>query len=161
MTQVRFTPIPSEHARAFWNGGLDANGMAPERQISDGEGVPCRHCLRPVAAGEPYLILAYRPFPALQPYAEVGPIFLHAEPCEAYDEGERTPDMYLEGEPRIVRGYDRDDRIIYGSGRIVAPQDMAGYASALLDDPATAYVHVRSSQNNCFACRIDRVDVFS
>ncbi len=56
--------------------------MPPERRTSNGVGVPCRHCLRNVEAGRDYLILAYRPFPALQPYAETGPIFLHAEPCE-------------------------------------------------------------------------------
>ena len=29
-------------------------------------------------------------------------------------------------------------------------------ARAVLDDPRVAYVHVRSSTNNCFTCRIDR-----
>ena len=156
MARVRYTPIPSEHAREIWTGGQDAHGMQPERHLSDGVGVPCRHCLQEVQAGEAYLVLAYRPFPEPQPYAEVGPIFLHAEPCGAYDETDKTPEMYLRGEPRIVRGYGRDDRIIYGTGRIVEPQGIARYAAELLDDPATAYVHVRSSENNCFACRIDR-----
>ena len=157
MASVRFTPIPTEHAQAIWAGGRDANGMLPERHLSDGTDVPCRHCLRGVQAGQPYLILAYRPFPEAQPYAEVGPIFLHAAPCEAYVETEKTPEIYLGRQARIVRGYDRDNRIIYGTGRIVEPDEIAGYAAELLDDPATAYVHVRSSQNNCFACRIDRV----
>ena len=53
---------------------------APERQVSDGSAVPCRHCLSDVAAGEPFLILAHRPFPEAQPYAETGPIFLRAGP---------------------------------------------------------------------------------
>lgn len=156
MARVRYTPMPTEYAQDIWAGGRDAHGMQPERHLSDGTGVPCRHCLREVQAGEPYLILAYRPFLEAQAYAEVGPIFLHAEPCEAYDENDKTPEMYLLGEPRIVRGYDGDNRIIYGSGKIVEPQEIARYAAELLDDPATAYVHVRSSQNNCFACRIDR-----
>ena len=30
----------------------DAYGMTPERRLSDGDGVPCRHCLRNVGAGE-------------------------------------------------------------------------------------------------------------
>ena len=156
MPRVRFTPIPTEHAQSYWTGGLDAHGLKPERQISDGTGVPCRHCLSAVAAGEPYLILAYRPFAELQPYAEVGPIFLHATPCSAYDDNETIPAIYVGGEPRILRGYNSDNRIIYGTGKIVQPREISAYAEEVLGDPATAYVHVRSSMNNCFACRIDR-----
>jgi hypothetical protein len=158
MTGIHVSPIPTVHARAIWNGDTDAHGMAPERHVSDGDGVPCRHCLQHVAAGEPYLILAYRPFPDAQPYAEVGPIFLHAEPCPAYRDHDRVPAMILAGEPRIVRAYGRDDRIRYGTGKVVAPEAIADYARTLLDDPETAYVHVRSSTNNCYAFRIDRSD---
>lgn len=157
MPALQFTPMPSAQAQIYWKGGSDAHGLPPERHVSGGVGVPCRHCLGEVAAGEDYLILAYRPFPDLQPYAEVGPIFLHASPCHAYDGKAAVPAMYLDGEPRILRGYGRDNRIIYGSGRVVPPENMAAYAATLLDDPATAYVHVRSATNNCFACRIDRV----
>ena len=60
----------SQWAVALQRGGPDAYGMPPERRISDGDGVPCRHCLRTVAAGKDYLVLAYRPFPEFQPYAE-------------------------------------------------------------------------------------------
>ena len=60
---IRFVAMPTEEVAALQPGGPDAHGQAPERQISDGDGVPCRHCLTRVAKGEPYLILAYRPFP--------------------------------------------------------------------------------------------------
>lgn len=148
--------MPTEHARRYWAGGMDAHGRKPERHVSDGTGVPCRHCLRDVAAAEHYLILAYCPFTELQPYAEVGPIFLHADPCDAYRDVGAVPAMYLRGEPRILRGYDRNDRIVYGTGKIVEPDHMAEYAGELLDNPDVAYVHVRSSTNNCFACRVER-----
>lgn len=67
MTTILFNAMPTEIARAYQSGALDANGQLPERYISDGDGVPCRHCLQDVAAGEPYLILAYRPFPKCSP----------------------------------------------------------------------------------------------
>ena len=54
---IRFLAMPTQTAAAYWNGGDDAYGMKPERKISDGDGVPCRHCLRLVGAGDPYLIL--------------------------------------------------------------------------------------------------------
>ena len=84
---IRFNALPTDSVRALQCDGADAYGLVPERKVSDGDGVPCRHCLEGVAAGEDYLILAYRPFPALQPYAETGPIFLHARECERAEPG--------------------------------------------------------------------------
>ena len=77
---ITFYPMPTEQARAYQSGGTDAYGMVPERRVSDGDGVPCRHCLQMVPAGAPYLVLAHRPFPALQPSAETGPVFVCADP---------------------------------------------------------------------------------
>ncbi len=156
MTAIRITPIPTETAMALWASGPDANGMPPERHISDGDGVPCRHCLKNVDAGDAYLILAHRPFDAAQPYAEVGPIFLHADPCDAYADHGQVPELHRGGEPRIVRGYGSDSRIVYGTGRVVTGDEIADYAAELLSRDDIAFVHVRSSTNNCYAFRIDR-----
>jgi hypothetical protein len=158
MTDLKFLPIPTETVRAYQSGALDPNGQVPERHISDGGGTPCRHCLANVAAGEPYLILAHRPFPAPQPYAEQGPIFLHADPCQAYGEAGEIPAMLLESETMIIRGYGRDDRIKYGTGQVVETTALADRAAALLVRDDVAYLHVRSARNNCFQCRIERSD---
>lgn len=152
---IRFLPMPTETATAYWNGVDDAYGMKPERQISDGDGVPCRHCLRLVGAGEPYLILAHRPFPALQPYAETGPVFLHAEPCKAHEPSEKIPPM-LTSRDYIVRGYSRTDRILYGTGAVVANAQITAYAEDLLARDDVAYLHIRSARNNCYQCRVER-----
>ena len=69
----------TELVKRLQDGGTDANGQKPERHVCSGGMMPCRHCLADIKAGEPYLILAHRPFPSAQPYAEQGPIFLHAE----------------------------------------------------------------------------------
>lgn len=152
---IRFLPMPTETAAAYRNGGKDAYGMDPERQISDGDGVPCRHCLRLVGAGEPYLILAHCPFPALQPYAETGPIFLHAEACAAYEPSKEMPPI-LTSRDYIVRGYSVENRILYGTGAVVANADIPDYAASLLARDDVAYLHIRSARNNCFQCRIER-----
>ena len=72
MTALRWLALPSAPVAALRAGGLDANGQPPERHVSDGDGNSCRHCLEDIAAGVPMLILAWRPFPAPQPYAELG-----------------------------------------------------------------------------------------
>lgn len=156
MTKILFSSMPTDQARAYWSGAVDAYGHPPEVHISQGGGVPCRHCLQGVAEGEPYLILAYRPFPQRQPYAETGPIFLHAEPCERYPETDRIPPMILSREPRLLKGYGDNDRIVYGTGEIVASADLAAAAAKILARDDISYVHVRSALNNCFSCRVDR-----
>lgn len=155
MPAINFVALPVDLVRTLQNGGLDSNGQKPEHRVSDGEGVPCRLTLRPVPKGEPYLILAHRPFPAPQPYAEIGPIFVHARSLDRWPEGDAIPPALAS--PRyIIRGYGHDDRIVYGTGRIVATPDIPAEAEATLADPAIAYVHVRSASNNCYQCRIDR-----
>lgn len=153
--QIQFKALPTEAVRALQHGGSDAYGLKPERRISEGDGTPCRHCLRNVEAGHAYLILAYRPFPALQPYAETGPIFLHADECERAVEAE-TPPAMLVSPDYIVRGYGADDRIVYGSGAVTPTNAIAARAQALFERDDIAYVHVRSARNNCYQCRIER-----
>ena len=153
---LRYTPMPSAIAASFRRGEPDAYGMVPERHTSDGQGMPCRHCLKNIAAGDDYLILAYRPFPALQPYAETGPIFLHAEECPAYEE-EAVPPILTTSRDYLLRGYSRDDRIIYGTGAVTPVDELVGKAADILGRDEVAYVHVRSARNNCYQCRIDAV----
>lgn len=156
MSTIRFTAMPATEAEAFWNGGLDAYGHLPETIISDGPGHPCRHCLANIEAGEPLMVLAYRPFPAMQPYAETGPIFLHKTPCRRYAAEEVLPPVLAGSRDFIVRGYGNNDRIVYGTGAVSATADIPTYAATLLERPEIAYVHVRSARNNCFQCRIDK-----
>lgn len=156
MTAIRFLALPTEQVRALQAGGPDAYGLTPEKRFSDGAGIPCRHCLTEVAAGEAYLILAHRPFAARQPYAETGPIFLHAAPCERHAESAKTPAMFLEWEQLLMKGYSADERIVYGTGQVLATAEVAAAAARLLEHPGIAFVDLRSAKNNCFQARIVR-----
>ncbi len=149
-----FEAIPTTLVRHYQAGGADANGQAPERQVAVGSANPCRHCLAMIPEGAGMLVLAHRPFPSVQPYAEVGPIFLCADPCEP-GSGEALPEM-LASPDYIVRGYGADDRIVYGTGGVVPTGAIAARAEALFEDARVAYVHVRSARNTCFQCRIER-----
>ncbi len=156
MTGFKFIALPTKTVRALQAGAADANGQAPERDISDGSAVPCRHCLSDVAAGEPFLILAHRPFREAQPYAETGPIFLHAEPCERHGEMAEVPALFLSRAQALIRGYGADDRIVYGTGQVIPSAEIGAVAQDLLVRPEVAYLHLRSASNNCYQCRIER-----
>jgi hypothetical protein len=157
MTALRFVSMPTAEALAFQAGAPDTNGQAPERHVAEEEGrLPCRHCQRPISAGEAYLILAYRPFPAAQPYAELGPIFLHAEPCERHPDSAELPEMFRDWKNVLIRGYGPDDRIVYGTGEVVPPPGVTAAAERILARADVGYVHLRSSTNNCYQLRIER-----
>ena len=69
--------------------------------------------------------------------------------------GAALPEM-LASPDYIVRGYGADDRIVYGTGGVIATEGIPARAADLLADPAIAYVHIRSARNNCYQVRIDR-----
>ncbi|MGB3313795.1 MAG: DUF1203 domain-containing protein [Albidovulum sp.] len=151
-----YDAMPTENVAALRAGGPDANGQPPERgAISSGQGTPCRHCLDQVPEGAEYLILAHRPFPELQPYAECGPIFLCAAECARW-EGAAPPPILKSSTSYLLKAYSPDHRIRYGTGRILPKDGVIAYAATLLEDGETAFVDIRSAVNNCFLLRIRR-----
>lgn len=146
--------ISTKHYEHFRSGGADANGQPPVIIKAEGGANPCRHCLGLIADGEPKLVLSYRPFDVLQPYAEVGPIFLHQAGCSRYESNE-LPRWFAFLDPAAIRGYDADHWIRYDTGRIVRGAELTDMATSILADPSISYVHIRS-KFGCFQCRVDR-----
>ncbi|MCY0095250.1 DUF1203 domain-containing protein [Hoeflea ulvae] len=151
--QIRFEPMDMATAEHLRGGGADSYGNVAERKVSDGAGVPCRCCMRLVGKGEPYLVAAWRPFSATHAYAETGPVFLHAEPCTAATvEPDQLP-AFLESPDYILRGYDADERIVYGTGGVIRREAIPARIRQLLGAPGVKAVHIRSSRNNCYHCK--------
>ncbi|MDF3415270.1 DUF1203 domain-containing protein [Sulfitobacter sp. M57] len=153
---MQFTALPTATIRALQKGACDAYGMACETTISDGTGNPCRHCLREIPAGAAMLILAYRPFDTLHAYAETGPIFLCADICAQGGGDASLPEILTSSPDYLLKGYCAQDRVAYGTGKIVAPDDIPAYVETVFANPKVAYIHVRSARNNCYQLRIDR-----
>lgn len=152
---MHYTALPTDIVRAYQDGAPDAYGNTPEAAVSDGHGNPCRHCLNNIPKGAGMLILAYRPFDGLHPYAETGPIFLCADHC-ARGGGTPVPAILQSSPDYLVKGYSSEDRIVYGTGAVIPAPDIATRAADLFKDARVAYLHVRSSRNNCYQARIDR-----
>lgn len=153
---VLFHALPTNDVRKLQAGQPDYYGQVPEQAVSDGLGTPCRHCLSDTPKDKTMLILSYRPFQDDQPYAEVGPIFLCGDNCERFETSVRLPAILRTSPDYLIKGYSDDDRIVYGTGQIVAPKDMVGACESIFTDPAVAYIHVRSARNNCYQCRVTR-----
>ena len=154
MNQIIYTPLATEFVVAMRNGAPDAYGLPAEHATSDGTGMPCRHCLNDIPAGAGMLIFAHRPFAALQPYAETGPIFLCADVCTAYT-GDSVPPILSSRAGYLVKGYTADERIHYGTGKIVTSCRIVRLCCRSAGPRRdNAFVDVRSASNNCFMTRI-------
>jgi hypothetical protein len=106
-----------------------------------------------VPAGREYLIVAARPFPEVQPYAETGPIFLCAEDCQPWT-GDGVPPVLGSAPDYLLKGYSPDHRIVYGTGDVIPACELPMRAAAILADERVTFVDVRSARNNCFQARI-------
>ncbi len=153
MQTLRYIPITTEEVTAYRQGKLDYNQQIPEP--ADGTGSPCRHCLNDIANDETSLLLGYRPFPRPDPYAESGPIFIHATNCEYYAH-RSVPAIIKDREQIIIRGYDKNNRIIEGTGKVINTESVESEAHKLFTDDRVDYLHIRSVTNNCYFCRVER-----
>lgn len=152
----RFHALDTGIVRKLQGGAPDANGQTPERLVSDGAGNPCRHCLREIPKGAPMLVLAHRPFAQMHPYAEVGPIFLCANPCTRGGGTDTLPEILTTSPDYLVKGYSADERIVYGTGAVVPTDTLRRVIDSIFDNPNVAFVHLRSARNNCYQARAER-----
>ena len=152
---VKFTALASHTVDTMLSGGLDANGQPPEPVLSEG-GYPCRHCLRDIGPGQRLLLYSHRPFETIQPYAESGPIFLCADGCERHPEGEELPPILKTRHRVLIRGYTDDERICAGTGAVINTAVIVSACEAIFERPEVAFIHIRSVQNNCYFCRVER-----
>lgn len=64
--------------------------------------------------------------------------------------------MLLARRQLLMRTDSAGDRIVYGTGRLVAGGELAEAAAERLARTDVAYVHVRGATNDCDQCRIAR-----
>lgn len=117
------------------------------------EAAPCRVCLRIPSEPEEMMLMSYQPLPDTGPYAEVGPIFVHARRCTPYREVYAFPADFS-GRPLILRAYGYDGQIT--DARIVEPGQAQANAAELLNHSDVAEIHVRHVSYTCFDFKIVR-----
>jgi hypothetical protein len=116
---------------------------------------PCRRCLRFAESGDELLLLRYDPFTVSSPYTGEGPVFVHADGCDAHvAEPGALPEQVRPGRMFSVRCYDADAMML--DAEVVAGERLADRARELLGDGTAAFLHAHFAGAGCFAFRIDR-----
>jgi hypothetical protein len=137
--------------------GRDVAGHVPEPFHDTEGGSQLRCCLRRSSPADRLLLIAHAPLAADRPWREVGPVFVHAEPCAGWTGGDGTVPAWFDDEARVVRAYDVTGGMRYDANRLVRAGE--GVAAALDDvfrDPTVVEAHVRNSLAQCFVARAVR-----
>lgn len=154
MNTLKVMGMTQEEADAYRAGKADAHGNVPQRMLAGAGTNPCRCCLRNIEEGDTLLVLSYRPFTTVQAFAEQGPIFIHAEHCAAPAHDAGLPALFAQRPALLMRAYDYAERIVYGTGEMIAAADLPKRCEILFAQDNVAEVHVRSAGYNCFLFKV-------
>ena len=152
---LRVDALPPDDLARIRNQGADDFGNPLVATLVDSAGgTPLRCCLREARAGEQVALIAYRPSRVGGPYAEVGPVFIHAASCAGYTTPDRYPDDFR---PRrqLLRAYGPDGGIV--DAAIAENGDEAEeVCAAFLARPDIAYIHSRNVLWGCYMFTVRR-----
>ena len=152
-SSFRIVPLSTEVAD---KARRTAESGAPDHRVvvADSDtGFPCRHCLRWAKRGERMILFPFSAIPSGRPYSEIGPIFVHADSCKRYEVTEVFPPDFREG--RVIRAYDAGQNII--AAELVNGSEPEAIIEKFLEEPETAFVHVRSASRGCYTMRVERI----
>lgn len=110
------------------------------------EGAPLRCCRQDSRVGERVASISYGPPSGRDTYAEVGPVFVHADRCRGYTTPDRFPPGFV-GRQQILRAYDENGRI--GDALLVSGGSAEPVIAHLLSRPGMVSVE---SHNVVFGC---------
>ena len=155
MNDFRCIPIPTETAARFRRTGTDDAGNTLRRVVAAGGGSPCRHCMRLGQAGEVMLLGSYNLPGPLGIYWTPSPIFVHAEPCEAFSATNALPEIVRYCQVS-VRSSDQDDQCIYDLGEVTEGRSVDAPLARAIADPRTKFVNIHTAKPGCMLCRVER-----
>ena len=148
----RISPLPMDFASRIRHDMKDVFGHALTVR-RDASRHQCRACLRLTEPAEGCILLSYAPFASDQPYAEVGPIFIHERDCRFEGDADAYPVEFPRADA-VLRAYNAGDEI--EDAELVGNRPVEDVIARLFENPRVAYLHARNSAYGCFMFRIDR-----
>jgi hypothetical protein len=157
----RVHPIPSSTLTEIRLAGHDRFGNELTPIVDADGGSPLRCCLRRSTPGETLYLIAHRPFTRPGPYAEAGPVFVHASACPGYNENDAYPAGYRDWPAMVFRPYRHHaelncDAIAYDAIEIGGGDAAEVLIGAIFADPTINFIHTRNVHAGCFMFSITR-----
>jgi len=150
-TELKYVSMPPAELERIRCNGHDDFGNAVVSRISGG-GEPLRCCLTIAPAGELIALVSHRPMTVGGPYAEVGPVFVHVDPCPAAA-ADSFP-MDFRDRRAVLRPYDASGGML--DGVVAEPGTSETEVKRLFDDPVVDTVQVRNVVAGCWNFTVRR-----
>ena len=159
MSSIEFSSgIDPVELQSVLGRGVDHGGNPIEPFVDAEGGWPLRCCLQNSRPDDRIAIIAWSPFPWSGPYAEVGPIVVHADECPGASTTAVLPDELAE-RAMTLRPYGPDRRIAYHRVRHVgADESIEAAAAEVLATDDVEFLHGRNVTGGCYAFTARRVD---
>ena len=157
MTEIRVIALPTETVqRVLRTKRSPGYGPPAYTELATGYG-PCRHCLQTFRVGEELRTLfTCNPFYMVASVPAPGPVFIHTEGCERYDETAGYQEQLLDY-PVVMDGYDLEQRLV--TQRTAASGNHEMVLQEIFADVTVQYVLVRDHEAGCFDFRVERMEV--
>ena len=136
----------------------DEFGHQVIEELASGRG-PCRVSLKPFSVGiDKRLLLKHNPFLIDNAYNQPGPIFIHKNDVEPYDDVYRFPPEIKADREHFhltLIGYNAAQKMVVS--RLVGDHDIDDLIADIFESfPDAEYLHARSAEACCFICKIER-----
>lgn len=99
------------------------------------------------------MLFTLNPFEGVAPIPQPGPVFIHEEVCERYDEVAGYPAELLRF-AAVLDGYDAQQMVRWRKTVTDGSQEAA--IEEMMSDPLISYVMVRDGKAGCFDLRVER-----
>lgn len=160
MANFKVFPIPDSVAQRIRETRLDDFGHhLPISVATESDTGPCRSCLKVFVPGDGRILFSYAPNQCDHPYNEIGPVYIHEQPCLPYNDHKSFPPELRTRRPMTLRCYAVDGTMI---GAELVGTELAGgrtveeVIETLFEQSEIKYLHARTASVGCYIARVER-----
>ena len=159
MRKFKIVPLAKSYATKIKNTLKDDFNNNVIEQLATGYG-PCRVSLKPFKVGqEVRLLFKHSPFEIDNIFNQVGPIFIHKDEVEEYQDVYHFPKEIKADKinfPLTLIGYSKEQKMIFT--KLVGELHVENLIEETFNqNEEIDFLHVRNAEASCFICKIERV----
>ena len=159
MRNFKIVPLTKSYATKIQQTLKDDFDNNVTEQIATGFG-PCRVSLKPFKVGQDVrLLFKHSPFEIDNIFNQVGPIFIHKDEVEEYQDVYHFPKEIKADKinfPLTLIGYSKEQKMIFT--KLVGELDVENLIEETFNqNEEIDFLHVRNAEASCFICKIERV----
>jgi hypothetical protein len=152
MRKFKIIPIAKEYAEKIRSSMRDDFGHELHTASLSGRAL-CRFCLTDGGPEQKHILFSYLPVENINPYAEIGPVFIHDE-CEQYIDVDTVPHDLATRKFLTIRGYSAGQNLI--KGYMAKGNEIVETIERLFENAEVESIHINDASSGCYFLKIVR-----